>query len=141
MRGVGEPADVRLLVIFLRSLAHWNQTELAAATGIDKSLISAYEQGDTAPSQKTLEKIVNKVGVPYALAEHLLALFRSLRRARDRGHSTAEPLALAGRLAETLTTAALLGLAPALAEIPILRESRAQEKIQDTGGALSAPGS
>lgn len=124
MRGVGNPADVRLLVIFLRSLAHWNQTELAAATGIDKGLISAYELGETAPSRKSLEKIARAVGVSYDFAESLLPLFAALRRARESGQASAQPLILANHLAETLTAATLLSLTPALMEIPILRETR-----------------
>ena len=123
MRGVGDPADVRLLVIFLRSLAHWNQTELAAATGIDKGLISAYELGETAPSRKSLEKIARAVGVSYDFAESLLPFFAALRRARESGQTSAKPLLLASHLAETLTTATLLSLTPALMEIPILRET------------------
>jgi hypothetical protein len=88
-----------------------------------KGLISACELGETAPSRKSLERIAREVGVSYSFAESLLTLFAAFRRARESGQAAAEPLALAGRLAETLTTATILGLTPALMEIPILRET------------------
>lgn len=83
----GDPADLRLIVMFLRSLRRWTQEELSEASGVDRGLISDYELGKKAPTQRTLERLAAGVRLPYGYVESLLPIFRSARRAveeRDR---------------------------------------------------------
>lgn len=81
MRRLGDPRDLRVAVSFLRALRGWNQKELAAAAGIDKSLISLYELGKQAPSRRTLERLASAAGVPFAVVEQLLAFVVRVRAA------------------------------------------------------------
>lgn len=135
MRGVGDPADVRLVVIFLRSLAGWNQAELAEATGIDRGLISDYEQGVRAPSEKNLEKIARKTGLSLALARQLLDLFRALRSIRGRGLHRGDSPALATRMAEGISTTLVMSLLPALEELGTLAGEAPEEDLDEGDGA------
>jgi|GEM_PF-2337093 len=77
----GNPLDLRLMVLFLRSMRMWTQEELSRASGVDRGLISDYELGKTAPTRRTLERLAAGVGLPYSYVESLLPLFRSARRA------------------------------------------------------------
>jgi transcriptional regulator with XRE-family HTH domain len=77
----GDPADLRLIVMFLRSLRRWTQEELSQASGVDRGLISDYELGKKTPTQRTLERLAAGVGLPYGYVESMLPLFRSARRA------------------------------------------------------------
>jgi transcriptional regulator with XRE-family HTH domain len=126
MRRIGDPADLRLLVIFLRSLRGWTQKELAERAGVDKGAISDYELGKTAPSEKTLRRIVQAVGAQYAKAERLLPVFRSMRlgleegEPRDRGGTSDPAGALVSRLARAAGEAVEAGVTPSLLEIPVL---------------------
>ena len=45
----GDPEDLRLAVIFLRSLRHWDKGRLAAESGVSRNMISAYELGALPP--------------------------------------------------------------------------------------------
>ena len=135
MRGVGDPADVRLVVIFLRSLASWNQAELAAATGIDKGLISDYEKGVRAPSQKNLGKIATRTGLSLDLARQLIGLFRSLRTIRDRKLHGGDAMALATRIAEGASALLLVNLLPALEELNLLGDPLREEDLLEEDGA------
>jgi tetratricopeptide (TPR) repeat protein len=78
---VGDPADVRLVVTFLRSLRKWTQEELSRASGVDRGIISDYELGDKAPTRKTLRRLSAGVGLPYRFVEILLPAFRTARLA------------------------------------------------------------
>jgi transcriptional regulator with XRE-family HTH domain len=64
-----EPASLALLVQFLRSLRGWTQAQLAEAVGLDPSTICRYEQGDSKPRRKNLEKIATAVGVSMPLVD------------------------------------------------------------------------
>ena len=64
-----EPGSLALLVQFLRSLRGWTQTELAEAVGLDPSTICRYEQGDSKPRRKNLERIAAAVGVSMPLVD------------------------------------------------------------------------
>jgi transcriptional regulator with XRE-family HTH domain len=77
----GDPADLRLIVMFLRSLRRWTQEELSEASGVDRGLISDYELGKKAPTERTLERLAAGVRLPYGYVESLLPIFRSARRA------------------------------------------------------------
>ena len=58
----GDPADLRLIVVFLRSIRRWTQEEFSRASGVDRGLISDYELGDKAPSSKTLARLAAGAG-------------------------------------------------------------------------------
>ena len=75
-----DPEDARLVVTFLRSLRSWTQEELSAASGVDRGLISDYEQGDKLPRPKTLQRLTAAVGLPYSFVHTLLPVFRSARQ-------------------------------------------------------------
>lgn len=79
MKGAGNPADLRLLIILLRVIRGWNQAELAKAARVDRASISDYEQGRRAPSQKTLERIMTAAGMPYSELERMMPSLRTLR--------------------------------------------------------------
>jgi transcriptional regulator with XRE-family HTH domain len=87
----GNPADLRLMVVFLRSLRRWTQEGLSKATGVDRGLISDYELGKKAPTRRTLERLAAGVGLPYGYVESLLPLFRSARRAVEGRPTGGEP--------------------------------------------------
>jgi len=126
MKREGDPADLRLLVIFLRSLPGWTQKELAERAGVDKGAISDYELGKTAPSEKTLRRIVEAVGVSYVKARRLLPVFRTVRlgleegKPRDRAGAGDPAGALVSRLSRSAGDAVEAGVTPALLEIPWL---------------------
>lgn len=83
-----EARNVGVTVAFLRKLRGWSQKELAEAAGVHQSLISLYERGLEAPTRKTLERLADAVGVPFALVEQHLAFVR-----RARASLGQEPLA------------------------------------------------
>jgi transcriptional regulator with XRE-family HTH domain len=87
----GDPADLRLIVVFLRSLRRWTQEELSQASGVDRGLISDYELGRKAPTQRTLERLAAGVGLPYGYLEALLPLFRSARQAVEGRPASGDP--------------------------------------------------
>src|SRR6476661_5595228 len=89
----GDPADLRLMVVFLRSIRRWTQEEFSRASGVDRGLISDYELGDKAPSNKTLARLAAGAGLPYAFVEALLPTFRAARlSAEGRQTSAAGPV-------------------------------------------------
>jgi transcriptional regulator with XRE-family HTH domain len=64
-----------LLVFLLRSVRHWSQAEMAAASGIQKSQISLYELGRVLPSEANLRRLAAAAGVPWVeVCRALLAL-------------------------------------------------------------------
>jgi len=75
------PEDMRLVVGFLRVLRMWSQEELSAASGVDRGIISDYERGKAVPQPKTLKRLTAAVGLPYALVDTLLPVFRAARLA------------------------------------------------------------
>ena len=77
----GDAEDLKIVVRVLRSIRGWNQTALAQASGIDKSLISRYEAGKQAPSRRNLERIATAVGTPLALVEPMIPVVRRIRDA------------------------------------------------------------
>lgn len=88
----GDPADLRLIVVFLRSVRRWTQEELSQASGVDRGLISDYELGDKAPTNKTLARLAAGVGLPYALVESLLPTFRAARLFAEGREPSAGPV-------------------------------------------------
>jgi transcriptional regulator with XRE-family HTH domain/soluble cytochrome b562 len=56
----------------IRSLRGWNQSTLAKASWIDKSLISRYERGTKVPSLRTLERLCIAAEIPFSWLERQL---------------------------------------------------------------------
>jgi transcriptional regulator with XRE-family HTH domain len=126
----GEPADLRLIVTFLRSLRRWTQEELSRASGVDRGLISDYELGVKAPRTRTLQRLAAGAGLPYPFVESLLPAFRAARLAME-GRQTSGGAAgrdLAGNLAagldRAIVEAVLPRLTPHLMELDALVEER-----------------
>ena len=75
------PEELAPTVALLRGLRFWSKTQLAEASGVDKSQISRYELGHEAPSSRTLERLAVASGVPPFLIESITAFVRRLRQA------------------------------------------------------------
>ena len=88
----GDPADLRLIVVFLRSMRRWTQEEFSRASGVDRGLISDYELGNKAPSNKTLARLAAGAGVPYSFVETLLPAFRAARLTAEGRQPSADPV-------------------------------------------------
>ncbi len=88
----GDPADLRLIVVFLRSVRRWTQDEFSRASGVDRGLISDYELGDKAPTNKTLARLAAGAGLPYAFVESLLPAFRAARLFAEGREPSAGPV-------------------------------------------------
>jgi transcriptional regulator with XRE-family HTH domain len=119
----GDPADLRLVVSFLRALPRWTQEELSRASGVDRGLISDYELGAKAPSRKTLERLASAVRLPYSHVEALLPMFRAARRAAEDGLNRAEagvPESVAEGLDQAILSAVIPRIKPHLLELEAL---------------------
>lgn len=116
-----EAAALGLLIVLLRSLRHWTQEELADASGVQRSQISAYELGKKAPRTATLERLAIAVEVPLDEVLDVLPFLRELVRAvygePGRTIGRAEEV---GRFAEDLFR---LEVEPFLAERPQVSRS------------------
>jgi transcriptional regulator with XRE-family HTH domain len=129
------PAALGLLVVLLRSLRHWSQVELAGSSGVQRSQISAYELGKTAPRKKTLGRLAAAVGVPLEEALAVLPVLCDLLQAVVRGAGERAALAeTAGKIAADLF---LLTVEPVLPKrLPVLagqaavQEARRQADIR-----------
>ena len=127
----GDPADLRLVVSFLRSLPGWTQEELSRASGVDRGLISDYELGDKAPSRRTLERLVTAVRLPFSHVEALLPMFRAARLAREGGLDAPGQAAIGGvpesvseGLDQAILSAVLPRIKPHLLELEALVTGR-----------------
>lgn len=98
-----EPEVTGLLVTLLRSLRHWTKEELANASGVQRSQISAYGLGLARPRHGTMERLASAVGVPLDDALTALPFLRELvRAARGGAHSIDGLIAGVGQAAEDL---------------------------------------
>jgi transcriptional regulator with XRE-family HTH domain len=131
----GDPADLRLIVAFLRALRRWTQEDLSRASGVDRGLISDYEQGTKAPTRKTLQRLAAAVGLPYRNVEILLPIFRRSRLAVEGSGEEPETEAFEGDLTAGLDAAILEAVRPRLA--PHLMEL---ERLSGTAGSVSEEG-
>jgi DNA-binding XRE family transcriptional regulator/tetratricopeptide (TPR) repeat protein len=120
----GGKHELGVVLMMLRELRGWDQTEMAAAAGVDQGALSRYENGHVLPRQPTLEKLAAAVSVPLTLIDGLLlpavrAVATLSAAAADGGPALAPPrLTLpggAGELTEGLqqVVAGALGLCPA----------------------------
>lgn len=143
----GDPADLRLVVRFLRSLADWTQEELSNASGVDRGLISDYELGDKAPTRKTLERLASAVRLPFSHIEALLPAFRAARVARQGGLDTREraaqggvPEGVAAGLDQAILSAIRPRIQPHVMELDsLLTQGPSVHKVQDREQAGGKP--
>jgi transcriptional regulator with XRE-family HTH domain len=77
----GDSEDWAPTITLLRALRGWSQTQLAEASGVDKSQISRYEQGKEVPSPRTQQRLAAAVGLPPVLLAPMTAFIRRLREA------------------------------------------------------------
>lgn len=134
MKGEGNPADLRLLLILLRGVKGWNQADLAKAARVDRASISDYERGVRAPSRKTLERILDAAGIPYAKLDQVMPLLRALRIMAQ-----ATPMALPGQPHPGPLSRAAAELALAeLTEVSLELEALAQAARNETPSPLEA---
>jgi transcriptional regulator with XRE-family HTH domain len=122
MAKVGSAEDLKVAVSFLRSLRGWNQKELAEASGVDRALISQYEQGKKVPSQRTLEKLVAAVGIPFTLFEDILPFIRLVRSLLAGDIPDEEAVLAAGPLALSINDVVHTAMAEALAGLSLLTQ-------------------
>ena len=73
MKTGGDREVLRVLVQVLRALRSWDQSEMAAAAGVDGAAISRYEGGGRAPRRTTVERLAAAVGLPMLAVETILA--------------------------------------------------------------------
>ncbi|HVT18886.1 MAG TPA: helix-turn-helix transcriptional regulator [Thermoanaerobaculia bacterium] len=110
--------DLGLVVRLLRALRGWNQGELAAAAGVDKSAISDYEQGKNRPSPKTLERLAAGADVSLARLESLLPLLRRTRQGtREDCAEGQDAVGAAAVVARAVGDEVLLAVAPFAADL------------------------
>ena len=76
--------ETGLAVIVLRSLVDWTQTDLSRESGVDKGLISEYEQGKRKPSRKTRSRMAEAVDADLAFFEQLVSQCRGIRQSFER---------------------------------------------------------
>jgi transcriptional regulator with XRE-family HTH domain len=120
---LGDPADLRLVVGFLRSLRKWSQEELSRASGVDRGMISDYELGMKSPTRKALQRLAAGIGLPYRFVEILLPVCRAARLALHDTDGSPEAEAdegLALGLDRAILDAVLPRLAPHLMELEAL---------------------
>ena len=139
---VGDPADFRLIVAFLRTLRKWSQEELSKLSGVDRSLISDYEQGRTAPTRQSLERLTAAVGLSQHWIDKLLPLFRSARLSLEGDGLAGDPEegeasgGLGSGLDQALLDAVMPALAQGLMELEALVSQSGEEalpKAEDRG--------
>jgi tetratricopeptide (TPR) repeat protein/DNA-binding XRE family transcriptional regulator len=119
----GDPEDLRLAVIFLRSLRKWTQGKMSKASGVDRGAISAYEAGTKTPTRKTFQRLADAVGLPYSYVERLLPRFREARQALADAGSLPEPgtsESLTAGLDRGILDAVLPAVAPYVIELESL---------------------
>jgi tetratricopeptide (TPR) repeat protein len=132
-QGKSEEEAARLAMILLRFLRHWDQAELAHASGRGQSQISAYHHGEVAVPREVLEKIASEADFPSHLLDALLWGLRSFvvaARGRTRAdrvlaNGTAAELIALIRTVEDVILEPLARCAPVPAASPLDREEAA----------------
>ena len=142
---VGDPADFRLIVVFLRSLRKWSQEDLAKLSGVDRSLISDYEQGHTAPTRQSWERLAAAVGLPAHWIDRLLPVFRSARLAVEGDGLAGDPEegeafgGLGSGLEEAILDAVMPALAQGLMELEALMRQSDEETLPTAEDRATGP--
>jgi transcriptional regulator with XRE-family HTH domain len=132
----GDREVLRVLVQVLRALRNWDQSEMAAAAGVDGAAISRYEGGGRTPRRTTLERLAAAVGLPLLAVETILvpAIRQALALLPAGGGGEVPPGAAVaggkngqgsdGKLATALYDAAVGGLEIASAELDRLQAAK-----------------
>ena len=128
-----EADDLKVAIIFLRTLRGWNQTQFAEAAGIDKGQLSLYENGHRAPSARTLKKLLTVAGVSEPTFQALLAFIRMARAGQ--GIGIAESAEGGSRVARVVSGAMESARAKVLASrtvahVPALSPSEARQEAE-----------
>lgn len=111
----GDPAVLRHVVTFLRSVTDLTQEEFGRRSRVSQSDVSRFENGLDAPSEEALERMAETAGVPWPVVTHLIRFVEAvLAAAANPGwvDNDAEP----GQLPRTTLGAALLPVARYLLE-------------------------
>ena len=134
MKKTDNPEDLRVAISFLRTFRGWNQTQLARAAGIDKSLISLYELGRKKPSPKTVERLVKATEVPEILFEDILRMVHMMRVAAAdldvESTTVAEDLAWAVAVSLKIALTDLLGDEDFMYEMAPAQESPERDRAE-----------
>jgi transcriptional regulator with XRE-family HTH domain len=111
----GDPAVLRHVVTFLRSVTDLTQEEFGRRSRVSQSDVSRFENGRDAPSEEALERMAAAAGVPWPVVTHLIRFVEAvLAAAANPGwvDNDSEP----GQLPRTTLSAALLPVARYLLE-------------------------
>jgi transcriptional regulator with XRE-family HTH domain len=108
----GDPAVLRLVVIFLRSYARMTQAQFGKRSRVDQAEVSRSELGYVTPSDDVLRRMANVARIAWPLVIHLRQFYTSLLAsvARRSDAPAAEALEL------TILEPALLAVTPFLNE-------------------------
>src|ERR1700710_352991 len=105
----GNDPDVsRLVVGILRLLADQTQAAFAEGSGVYQADVSRYESGDQTPTERTLRRMADAAGVPWAVVAHLRRFCRALV---DSGRHGSVGQAGEGRMEQAILEPALLAIA------------------------------
>ena len=127
MQMLEDPVNVRLALLFLRVLHGWNQTELAKHAGINKSLISLYEQEKQTPSSKTISRLLSAFQITVSKFETIVAFVQTVRRLlKGTEEETAEFLVSTARL---MSVTVQISLSQTLAGILNLSKKQLPEEL------------
>jgi transcriptional regulator with XRE-family HTH domain len=111
----GDPAVLRHVVTFLRSLTDLTQEEFGRRSRVSQSDVSRFESGLDAPSEEALRRMAKTAGMPWPVVTHLIRFMAGILAAAahpgwvDNGSE-------AGQLPRTALSAALLPVARYLLE-------------------------
>lgn len=114
--------DIGLAVIVLRALMDWTQADLSRESGVDKGLISEYEQRKRKPGRRTMGRLAEAVGADLAFFDQLVSQCHGIRqtfeKARRQGRTDAtEDAGAAPGLEGKIVEAVREGMAPYLLQL------------------------
>src|SRR5688572_14098249 len=111
----GDPAVLRLVVVFLRFYADMTQEAFGEASGLTQAQVSLYESGKEAPPERTLRRMAKTAGATWPLMVHLRRFFEAfLSAAARRGIAVSD--ASSSLLVQAVLENLLLAAAPFLVE-------------------------
>jgi transcriptional regulator with XRE-family HTH domain len=128
-----EPISLGRLLSFLRWLpGGWTLTRLAGKTGIDRSQLRRYEEGEERPRPATVRKILAAVGVPERLVSFLNGFLQLVFKALARETAVEAQGRDLANLREALAAAVERRLTFARAELALLRDAPADWPMAPT---------
>jgi len=110
----GDPDVLRLVVIFLRSVADMTQAEFARRSRLSQPAVSRFEAGKDVPSEAELQRMARAAAVEWPVVVQLTRFFTVVLDAVRRDWARAEPDA--AQLDSAVLDAMLLAVAPYLLE-------------------------